>query len=82
MIPVHVPIWHKDPSEPLYFVGDTSEMYIETRTVFTPIPSPTRNRPNNNSSKPWACALFQIGGPTIIWSHQDYQSKIIQVKEA
>ena len=36
----------------------TSEMYNGTRTVFTPIPMPTRNLPKSISSKESACALY------------------------
>lgn len=29
IIPVHVPIWHNVPREPLYFVGATYETVVE-----------------------------------------------------
>lgn len=39
----------------------TSDIYIGTRTVFTPIPRPTRNLPPSISFKEWAFALSEIG---------------------
>lgn len=46
----------------------TSDIYIGTRTAFTPIPRPTRNLPQSISSKEWAFALSEIGRDMIIIS--------------
>jgi len=39
-------------------IASTSEIYSGTRTVFTPIPMPTRNLPKSISSNESACALY------------------------
>jgi hypothetical protein len=46
----------------------TSDIYIGTRTAFTPIPRPTRNLPQSISSKEWAFALSEIGKDMIMIS--------------